>query len=306
MSKYFLEVKERLMKDYGIDVVQDILLDSHNKIIAYADISDKSNVEITIISGSFSQIGLENKKMYNLFEIMNFFDANSSYGDIAGRKEFRDYVENALLTFNSQVTFPIRVANSKVWVKVDAFLIEKTPQVCTFFISNITDIMLNEEENYAKTHRDPLTNLFNKYTLDYHYGLRYKRDNLHVLYCDIDNFKRINDTNGHKAGDAILVAFASILKSYESEYNKFYRIGGDEFVGLFFVKPEEAESLATSIVKNTNQMVSKHTKLRISVSIGVVQADLRDDVIRKADKILYKAKNSGKNQYLYEFERNIK
>lgn len=99
---------------------------------------------------------------------MIFFQCDNSYEHIAGGKEYRDYVEGALLAFNSQVTFPIRVTDNKFRVKSDAFSIEKAPQISTLFITNLTELMRQEEHNYAKTHKNSLTNLLNKCTLDYH------------------------------------------------------------------------------------------------------------------------------------------
>lgn len=307
MNQYFLDAKNKLKKDHNIDVIEDILLNREDRIIAYGDIRDPNHIELFVISGSFTLIGLEDRKSYTLQDIIRLFEYDNAYVEVAGKAEYRAYVNQRLFYFkdDSDVTFPISVNDQKVWIKISSYPILKKPNICTFFISNKSDIMVHEEASYAKTHRDALTGLFNKYTLDYHYGLRYERPNLHVFYCDIDDFKTVNDTDGHKAGDVALMSFANILKSHETEYDRFYRIGGDEFVGLFFVTEEKAKAIAIDILNKTRQIKSKFSQIPLTVSIGVVKAEQREDVIRKADVILYQAKDNGKNQFKYELESNI-
>ncbi len=122
---------------------------------------------------------------------------------------------------------------------------------------------------------------------------------------DIDDFKQLNDTLGHPQGNAFLVDFAELLETYESGFNRFYRIGGDEFVGLFFKKPEAIKAIASEIIKKTQTLSRDKYFTNTSVSIGIVKAEERDDIIGKADKLLYRIKENGKNRYLYELESNI-
>jgi diguanylate cyclase (GGDEF)-like protein len=105
------------------------------------------------------------------------------------------------------------------------------------------------------------------------------------------------------AGDQCLVAFSTILKSHTNETNLFYRNGGDEFVGLLFGKEPDIRRMAEDILIQVRNIKSPLSQTPLSVSIGIVQAKMRQDVIRKADMLLYKAKRLGKNQYIYEIEK---
>ena len=103
----------------------------------------------------------------------------------------------------------------------------------------------------------------------------------------------------------MLIAFANILKKYESNDNHFYRIGGDEFVGLFF----EPKTEILRIVKNISEDVS-HIHISkplntITVSVGIVRGEMRESLLQKADLLLYTAKQNGKNQYIYDDESHI-
>lgn len=124
----------------------------------------------------------------------------------------------------------------------------------------------------------------------------------HVMYLDLDDFKPINDRHGHALGNEYLMAFANILKSYQQGYNQFYRMGGDEFVGLFWGSDEDIKTIAKSIIHETQMIKFPPDERGITVSIGIMKATKRHDVIRKADKILYDVKNKGKNRFEYVVE----
>ena len=138
--------------------------------------------------------------------------------------------------------------------------------------------------------------------MDFHYGKRYLWKDFHVVYLDLDNFKVVNDTYGHRTGNEYLIMFSNVLKKYTSEYNHFYRIGGDEFVGLFFETEAFMKDLAKKLLMETHEIRLENISMKVTVSIGIVKATQSDDVIRKADDLLYRVKASGKNNYMYENE----
>ena len=101
----------------------------------------------------------------------------------------------------------------RIWLSVEITPYKEFGDLVIYTIKDRTELM-TEEQKWLRAHTDSLTGLFNKYTLDYHYGIRSHRDPLHVIYLDIDNFKDVNDTYGHYAGDSTLIRFANILKSH--------------------------------------------------------------------------------------------
>lgn len=123
-----------------------------------------------------------------------------------------------------------------------------------------------------------------------------------LMMIDIDNFKNINDTYGHAAGDSVLTAAAGIIKREIREFDILGRYGGDEFiVGL--IRTNHASSLAVSkricdAVASTDIPVSDSKLIRITVSIGAYcfeSGQTLDELVNNADKKLYEAKKKGKN-----------
>jgi len=125
-----------------------------------------------------------------------------------------------------------------------------------------------------------------------------------ILMVDLDNFKKINDTHGHKFGDDVLKSFASISKITFREIDFIGRIGGEEFAVLL---PETTRDQATDAAERLRRSVAnssiaseRDSAIQFTVSIGVTsissENDTLDILLNQADKALYKAKNSGRNQ----------
>ncbi len=305
---YFKTMQKKLREEYNLDVINDILLGRDDQIILFSDVIDKENIKFEVIAGSLETIGFLPSHEVYLNDLFKAFDYENAFALVGGEVEYFKAVKNEILDFESEpyVTFSIVKNNQKIWIRVHIIPIKKSSNLLTVIITNVTKYLINEEELFYKTHHDSLTGLLNKYTLDYHYGERYEFDNFHALFLDLDNFKVLNDSIGHEAGNDFLRDFTNILKHFEHNYNRFYRIGGDEFVGLFFDSTDNILQMANRIIENTRKIASKDCRLKTTVSIGIVKADKREDVIRKADQLLYNAKEQGKNQYIYDEEKNVK
>jgi diguanylate cyclase (GGDEF)-like protein len=123
--------------------------------------------------------------------------------------------------------------------------------------------------------------------------------------ADLDNFKKYNDTLGHVFGDNILKEVAKIIKMNIREIDFPARYGGEEFVVVFpYADTESVLRIAEKIRKSVeNHIFPEASTLQLSnitVSIGIAfcptDATKADDLIEKADYMLYRAKKSGKNQ----------
>jgi diguanylate cyclase (GGDEF)-like protein/PAS domain S-box-containing protein len=130
---------------------------------------------------------------------------------------------------------------------------------------------------------------------------------LAVFMIDIDNFKKINDTYGHMAGDRVLIEVASRLKSVMREYDTVSRIGGDEFVILAveIETREQVEIMASRLLEfATVPIIDKNSIIHPTISIGIAMypEDGRtpDNLIKAADTALYISKESGKNSYSFK------
>lgn len=126
-----------------------------------------------------------------------------------------------------------------------------------------------------------------------------------VAAIDIDDFKKINDTTGHAAGDNCLMAVAKILKTVNDENTVCYRIGGDEFTVVFAGKSKsEAFLVLDRVLKNVSLLDVPNYYRAVTLSIGIYSAvanadDTMDGFLEKADKMLYRAKENGKNRIEY-------
>ncbi|ALG08998.1 hypothetical protein AOZ06_20615 [Kibdelosporangium phytohabitans] len=125
-----------------------------------------------------------------------------------------------------------------------------------------------------------------------------------VLMIDVDHFKRINDTYGHLAGDAVLAAVASTVTSEVRNYDLVGRFGGEEFVVLLsFASDDHFVDVAERIRHAVERLTVSHSGTvieDISVSVGVAvyprSGPALDDVLAAADKAMYRAKNQGRNR----------
>lgn len=163
------------------------------------------------------------------------------------------------------------------------------------------------DDAFKKSVTDKLTGLYNRRFFDrlcndeFYRADRYHRP-LSCLMIDIDNFKSINDTFGHEAGDAVLKQFCSILQRTRHS-DKVCRWGGEEFV---IILPETDSCGATAFAQNIQKEIEQktfalnNTDIRITISIGIASVfegsiTKPEELVNYADKALYEAKNSGKN-----------
>jgi diguanylate cyclase (GGDEF)-like protein len=158
---------------------------------------------------------------------------------------------------------------------------------------------------------DPLTGLFNRRTFMQkieNEALRFKRTQkpFSILFGDIDLFKKINDTYGHLAGDAILVSISHILNTEKREIDQVARWGGEEFLILL---PETnlkgAVQLGNKIRKSISAKPITHEgqEINVTMSFGVSEYNSETHIektIDLADQRLYLAKNSGRNKVVSE------
>ena len=128
---------------------------------------------------------------------------------------------------------------------------------------------------------------------------------LSVLMIDIDKFKNINDTYGHKIGDDVIISLANILKEFSRDSDVACRFGGEEFLLLLPETPVEGAMLiAQKIRKHVEDFtveLDDEINLKYTISIGVSMFDLENEsnlelCIHRADEGLYESKNAGRNR----------
>lgn len=134
--------------------------------------------------------------------------------------------------------------------------------------------------------------------------IREQQKDIALLMLDLDEFKKVNDTYGHAAGDQTLATFAQIAKKVIRNQDLFGRFGGEEFMLLLpDTDLDQAISIANRICHEvaSTPIITKGANIRITVSIGIVCTNAgkysMDDLIYYADAALYQAKNLGRNRY---------
>lgn len=155
---------------------------------------------------------------------------------------------------------------------------------------------------------DPLTRTYNRRALDTYLGslckIQRKRLDTRIILIDIDDFKQVNDTYGHLAGDRVLIFLAKLTSSCLRDGDKVFRFGGEEFL-IILSRADEQTGLkvAERILKGVrdNTLFYKNHEIKITLSMGITHfqaGDSCDSFIERADKALYTAKSSGKDQVI--------
>lgn len=153
--------------------------------------------------------------------------------------------------------------------------------------------------------RDELTGLYNRRALEAHLADTIGDKPRAIAFCDVDHFKSVNDRFGHGVGDRVLKQVATILQKTCSDHF-VARWGGEEFVVCFYGL--DAARGAALIDRARADMATRDMKLRenqqplgqITFSAGVSDVPGHEQAIADADRLLYEAKNSGRNRVLFD------
>ncbi|WP_229425270.1 bifunctional diguanylate cyclase/phosphodiesterase [Massilia sp. Se16.2.3] len=182
--------------------------------------------------------------------------------------------------------------------------------------TDISERKINEERIHKLAYFDALTELPNRASLLDHLrrallGSARSRKFGALMFLDLDNFKILNDTHGHAAGDMLLQAVARRLEHSVREADMVARLGGDEFVIL--VQPEEemleaaahqAETVAAKVVAAMNAPFQLADFMyAVSTSVGVTMisgaTDTVESALKQADTAMYQAKAAGRNTFRF-------
>ncbi|MFC4183972.1 putative bifunctional diguanylate cyclase/phosphodiesterase [Saccharococcus thermophilus] len=181
--------------------------------------------------------------------------------------------------------------------------------------SDITEHKRNIERLTRLALYDTLTNVPNRHLLEKRLESIIRMSKKHnqsfaLLFLDLDRFKNINDTLGHRVGDILLKETAQRLKGLLRKQDTIARFGGDEFVIILpnLKHIREAVYMAEKIVESLKRpFYFNHQEMYISTSIGIsvypFDGTDKETLIRMADRAMYQAKKNGRNQYaLYHDE----
>ena len=241
----------------------------------------------------------------------------SSKVDVRDQERFLHKLSVEELKYNAylgttEVTCEYRSYTSKqqiIWIETNVHLTKNTEgELCGFvYVKNIHERKKEEERLRILSELDPLTRLYNRNIMMNKIEAHIKKypDQLCALFVvDIDDFKEVNDTFGHIYGDKVLKDFAYKLTTIFPMKDILGRYGGDEFV-IFATKlqtEEEALKKANVIFKEAKMHCElANSKKELSNSIGISfypkHGKTFTELFDKADRALYEAKKSGKQQF---------
>ena len=123
-------------------------------------------------------------------------------------------------------------------------------------------------------------------------------DKLCVIFFDVNNLKKINDSQGHEKGDALITAVSSMIMTLTDINRKAYRIGGDEFV-IIVENPQEGE--IDTLLQKWEELVAlknQKTEVDLSVAVGFAYGEGKeiDKIIKEADQLMYQKKKEQKEK----------
>lgn len=183
-----------------------------------------------------------------------------------------------------------------------ALLTRLIPRLNKLLLENIT--LKIENRHHSLT--DPLTKLGNRRRLrisvdDLMPIARRSKEPFTVILLDIDHFKKFNDTNGHRAGDQLLIKVAEILTECCRDQDLVIRYGGEEFL---IVLPGSDLDDGIVLAERILKAIRQKTKVTMSAGLAMYQDDMTfDELVQLADQNLYGAKNAGRDRFVTDVTR---
>lgn len=217
---------------------------------------------------------------------------------------------------SSLISAPFLIENKQLGIlRLDSRVVQAYSQDDLRFLVSISDlgaVAIENSEFFKRTQdlaiHDSLTGLYTKSYFMERFKQEFKRamrqgSPLALMMLDIDFFKEYNDKFGHTAGDIVLQKLSRILTDFFAKFNPVIcRFGGEEFcIAVTGVEKREAYDIADSLRLKieSEKVILRRSQTNITVSIGLANLplDTMDDeeLIRKADKAMYQAKQSGRN-----------
>ncbi|MEG2745591.1 MAG: diguanylate cyclase, partial [Oscillospiraceae bacterium] len=247
---------------------------------------------------------------YSLEDLNREKDGNPQALVYPEDKKAADIEYNRQTKIGNEYTLLYRVISKRgrvIWV-IDRGIVSQlsTGEVQNqSIVTEVTEIKEQEERMLRLAQLDQLTGLFNKVTFTQQAQMVLARqyDKLHALMIlDIDEFKKVNDESGHTSGDKALKALGDILRGMFRNWDVLGRIGGDEFAIFMTDIPNSAcvEKKAEEIcaaVRELNIDEGKCPHITVSAGIALSSGESEyEEMFKKADLALYRAKRKGKDQ----------
>ncbi|MFT7005185.1 MAG: diguanylate cyclase [Sulfurimonas sp.] len=229
-------------------------------------------------------------------------------------------IKSELKSYNEPTGNNFKIAHQKLFVIASA--LEENTKLLSKDLKNhssevkalskkVNKLEKELEEAKQASKEDFLTKLYNKRALDEFMKVKeaeFERygHNFSLVMFDLDHFKDVNDNYGHDAGDAILGAFAKILKKEARSVDIVGRFGGEEFMALLSETDSKSGAIFAEKVRKAVEQARfmyQGVRIEVTVSCGVSERKLHtsiENVVKSADEYLYEAKKGGRNKVAYK------
>jgi diguanylate cyclase (GGDEF)-like protein len=208
-----------------------------------------------------------------------------------------------VVTVLAFMKYPLLNAHAEAWIGI----YNGVARMVAFFFN--AAVVLGARRLYKQMHflarQDRMTKVLNKAAFDSELDLHLQRarmtgTRLLLTFVDLDGFKTINDQFGHAAGDNVLRLFTDAVRNELRASDLIGRLGGDEFGTLSVIAhDEDARAMAERLHRRFSEILGRSGHA-VTCSMGAVVVPAgstieRDDLLREADRLMYRAKHSGKN-----------
>lgn len=296
--RQFMFVRENTKANIALTELQDRIQGIYSASTDAIGLAD-FNGTLNEVNDSFVRLtGVDRDKIVGVMKYQYFLPDESlerSYPPDLGRTEFERTLIRSDGSKRSVATtlFPVNDASGN-------------PAAMAVVVRDITDRRTLEDQLTYQAMHDALTGLANRALLHERVAAaisraKRRKTDVFLLFLDLDNFKTVNDTLGHDAGDALLCTVADRLRMTLRLSDTPARLGGDEFAVLLEDIEHSAEelSIAERLLHEIQRPIEIHGKhVLVGASIGIAKHRMQestDDLLRNADVAMYTAKRNGKN-----------
>jgi diguanylate cyclase (GGDEF)-like protein/PAS domain S-box-containing protein len=296
-----------LLKPYIIErkCVKDSLMESENK---YRSLVESTEDSIYMVNKDYQYLFINRRHLKRMGFSGDDYKGRS-YGDLHSPGEtesFKYCVDTVFRTGESLRREHKSLRDGRYFLRTLSPVRGSQGNVTavTVVSKEISELKAMEDQLQLMTMSDELTGLYNRrgfFELVEHQlkKARRKKQELFMLYADVDNLKVINDTFGHTEGDKLIVEAAHILKTTYRESDIIARIGGDEFVVFpIIIDSDDVETVITRL----KERIEKHNNMiqrgyRFSMSVGISSYDPEsgqsvDELLAQADTLMYEHKKA--------------
>lgn len=321
-TKDLLEIKKKLLKDTTNDEVIKSFIEIFDVIVA--DLENERNSATNFLKNLNKTLTTVQSAVKGT---LSTCDEAQQINDKINIKlqdqlsEMTDSVEKALSLDQVKVDINDKLSNIAQTLETKSKLEQRNQENLSNQLKDMANKVKNLEkqsqrfeeklaEQQRKSLQDALTKLSNRAAFDEYFTqsmvrFHHKPFKLSLAVIDIDDFKNINDTYGHTAGDKTLQVIANTIQKKVSKDAFVARYGGEEFVLIYTNQTQESLIKELDLLNNSIARLPfkfKNNSVNITLSIGATHITKEDNIhtaFERADEAMYKAKSQGKNQVVY-------